>query len=66
MPLQTSTAVTRQTIGDAELWFALDALVALQQHYATLLNHYDGGRRIAFETAEAWIERLRDMDRLEA
>lgn len=40
----------------------LDALresVALQSHYATLLNREVGGHRMVFGSVEAWIERLR-------
>jgi hypothetical protein len=45
------------TIG--ELRKALDESVKLQSHYAQLLNGYDGGQRMEFASADAWIERLR-------
>jgi hypothetical protein len=37
---------------------ALDESVKLQSHYASLLNQYDGGRRLQFKNAQEWIERL--------
>ena len=40
---------------------ALEESVKLQRHYALLLNDYDGGKRIPFESAEAWMERLRAL-----
>jgi hypothetical protein len=43
----------------AELMEALRESVKLQSHYARLLNEWDGGRRMLFATAEAWLERLR-------
>jgi hypothetical protein len=39
---------------------ALDESIRLQAHYAQLLNQYDGGRRLVFVNAEAWIARLRE------
>lgn len=38
---------------------ALAESVKLQSHYASLLNQYDGGRRLQFSNGDAWIERLR-------
>ena len=43
---------------------ALEESVGLQSHYAKLLNMYDGGERIGFENAEAWIARLRECGKL--
>jgi hypothetical protein len=43
---------------------ALDESVALQSHYAKLLNQHDGGERIGFKDAEAWIARLRETGKL--
>jgi len=43
-----------------ELTVALEESLALQAHYATLLNMYDGGHRMIFETLESWIKRLRE------
>ena len=40
---------------------ALDESVKLQRHYALSLNDYDGGRRIAFESRKAWMDRLRAL-----
>ena len=37
---------------------ALEKSVRLQSHYAELLNMNDGGERLQFETAEAWVKRL--------
>ena len=45
----------------AELRKALQASVRLQSHYAQLLNSYDGGKRIIFNTVEEWIARLRKI-----
>jgi hypothetical protein len=39
---------------------ALEESVKLQSHYAELLNMHDGGKRIGFESADAWIARLRE------
>jgi len=37
---------------------ALEQSVKLQSHYAGILNEYDNGRRIKFNTAQEWIDRL--------
>jgi hypothetical protein len=37
---------------------ALEESVRLQSHYAELLNMHDGGRRIGFPSADAWLARL--------
>jgi hypothetical protein len=37
---------------------ALARSVDLQSHYARLLNIYDGGSRLSFSDAQAWIDRL--------
>lgn len=37
---------------------ALEKSVKLQSHYAGLLNMYDEGKRIRFESAQAWLDRL--------
>jgi hypothetical protein len=44
-----------------ELFRALEKSVDLQSHYASLLNQYDGGKRLKFRTAYEWLERLRKM-----
>jgi hypothetical protein len=43
---------------NTRLRHALDNSVALQSHYAGLLNMHDGGQRMVFADAEAWIARL--------
>jgi hypothetical protein len=42
----------------ARLEDALERSVTLQSHYARLLNAYDGGTRLSFENAAAWMARL--------
>jgi hypothetical protein len=42
---------------------ALDESVKLQSHYATLLNDYDGGKRMTFADGKAWLERLQHIQR---
>ena len=42
-----------------EVWQALEESVKLQSHYAELLNMQDGGQRLQFADAHAWLERLR-------
>lgn len=37
---------------------ALAESVKLQSHYASILNGYDGGRRMQFGSAEEWLDRL--------
>jgi hypothetical protein len=44
-----------------ELMTALERSVELQSHYAGLLNQYDGGERLQFENAEAWVRRLYEV-----
>lgn len=45
----------------AEIRKALEESVLLQSHYAGLLNMYDGGKRMEFDSADAWIKRLREI-----
>jgi hypothetical protein len=40
---------------------ALDESVRLQSHYASILNDYDGGKRMTFASATAWMDRLRAL-----
>jgi hypothetical protein len=47
--------------GVFELSIALDELLKLSNHYAELLNMQDGGRRMTFENADAWMARLREV-----
>ena len=46
----------------ARLRHALAESVKLQSHYATLLNAYDGGKRMQFADADAWMARLSGLD----
>lgn len=39
---------------------ALDESVRLQSHYAALLNDYDGGKRMRFNS-DTWLSRLRAL-----
>jgi hypothetical protein len=47
-----------------DLEVALHESVKLQSHYAELLNMHDGGHRITFRDAAAWIARLRETGML--
>jgi hypothetical protein len=40
-----------------ELQIALHESVKLQSHYAMLLNGWDGGKRMQFASAQAWLDR---------
>lgn len=44
-----------------ELEKALEDSVALQAHYAKLLNVYDGGERTIFKDANQWLTRLEEL-----
>lgn len=44
-----------------ELMIALKESVKLQSHYAELLNMYDTGERMTFNSVEKWISRLRKV-----
>lgn len=50
------------TFGYDEIWDALERSVKLQSFYAELLNMHDGGERIMFNDAKAWLMRLRKLD----
>jgi hypothetical protein len=47
-----------------DLRIALDESLKLQAHYAKLLNIHDGGKRVVFEKADAWVSRLRETGKL--
>lgn len=47
-----------------EFKIALAESLKLQSHYAKMLNVYDSGERLTFETVESWIERLRECGTL--
>jgi hypothetical protein len=54
---------SQQAVGDARtllvhLHAALEESVKLQSHYAELLNMHDGGHRLTFADADAWLTRL--------
>jgi hypothetical protein len=40
---------------------ALEGSVKLQSHYAGLLNIHDGGNRMQFNGAAAWLDRLQSQ-----
>lgn len=42
----------------AKLRSGLEESLKLQSHYAELLNMYDHGERMQFDTVEDWLERL--------
>lgn len=44
-----------------DLTKALEDSVALQAHYAKLLNVYDGGERTIFKDANMWLTRLEEL-----
>jgi hypothetical protein len=45
----------------ARLRDGLEQSVALQSHYANILNMADGGKRIVFKTADEWLARLKAL-----
>lgn len=47
---------------EMELRHALMESLRLQSHYAKLLNDYDGGKRLTFESVDAWLKRLREVE----
>jgi hypothetical protein len=51
---------------DSDLYKALVESLKLQKHYASLLNQYDDGKRIGFDSPEEWIARLKELKKLEA
>jgi len=52
--------IDRET-GYSEVQEALEESVKLQSHYAKLLNDYDGGKRLSFDSSHDWIKRLRQL-----
>jgi len=44
-----------------EVYHALEESIAIQSHYARILNSYDDGERIEFVNADQWIMRLRKI-----
>jgi hypothetical protein len=53
--------VDRLEAAEFRLQIALDEIVKLQSPYAQLLNQYDGGERMTFDSAEEWIKRLQTV-----
>jgi len=45
----------------ARLQYGLNESVKLQSHYAELLNMYDHGERIQFDTSEDWLQRIEQI-----
>jgi hypothetical protein len=56
--------VARLVAERAAFTVALQESVKLQSHYAALLNGDDGGRRIGFADAQAWLDRLAELKRI--
>lgn len=48
-----------------EIWKALEESIALQAHYAGLLNEYDGGKRIVFRNVYHWLDRVKSSSEAE-
>lgn len=42
---------------------SLEELLKLSNHYAELLNLYDGGERRTFSSIGAWILRLKELEK---
>lgn len=58
-------SVTQQLEHERDrLRIALRESVALQSHYARLLNGYDGGDRLMFASPAGWIERLVEIGKI--
>jgi hypothetical protein len=45
----------------SELRNALQELLNLSNHYARLLNEYDAGERMTFNSVEDWVARLKKL-----
>ena len=54
----------RATLELSQVKVALTESVKLQTHYAGLLNAYDGGGRVEFSSADAWIKRLKELGKI--
>jgi hypothetical protein len=54
--LEAENAQLRRDID--RLRTGLSESLQLQRHYATLLNTWDGGQRITFDSVDKWLERL--------
>lgn len=63
-PEDSEIEVMREAATEIErLRDALERSVVLQSHYAGCLNAWDGGKRMEFPTADAWITRLASVAR---
>jgi hypothetical protein len=51
--------------GYDEIWEALERLIALQSHEASLLNSYDGGKRYSYKNATEYLLRIRQIENKE-
>lgn len=60
-----SSRATRKAVKRFDVAFelrrALDESVKLQSHYASLLNQYDGGKRLLFKDSQEWMQRLKKL-----
>jgi hypothetical protein len=57
----TGALVRRLESENARLMEALEESVKLQSHYAELLNMHDGGVRLGFADAKAWLQRIEQI-----
>jgi hypothetical protein len=68
LPMKLLSEVTEEAeaaleaLGYRELLEALEKSVKLQSHYARLLNMNDGGKRMTFDSAASWMERLKSLE----
>ena len=51
----------QRRLRDGEVEADFQKLIALQAHYANLLNDRDGGERIAFKSVDEWRQRLASL-----
>lgn len=63
MPRAFQQHVDETTERKQKLVNALAESLKLQSHYASLLNDYDGGKRMQFSSVKEWLERLEDLKR---
>ena len=61
MPRGHMQAIKETEARTAALVSALAESVKLQSHYATILNAYDGGKRMSFASEQEWIDRLNSL-----
>ena len=53
---------SEMTVSDAQIFVCLLRSHALLQHYAKLLNQYDGGNREVSPLLEEWISRTTEQE----